>query len=146
MKVYTQRWRLYDAEREVFGNGAYFSNKEACQGYLDRMVKTKWWVDRSPIEYVRAEYPVYSWSGAHKLDEKNARIDYYCTSLNVHTSCHEMGHIFHWIPGKNDERDHNAAFAGGYLAIVRRFMSAKHADELQLAFDKYGVKYKLLDD
>lgn len=135
-----QRYKIYDAEREL--PGVYFSSFEAAQGWLDWVCRTKWWKEHSTIRHIKLIYPTYFMSGATKLDDKNAEISVYAYSLDAITMCHELSHLVYWVPGNDQEKDHNPKFAGVYLAVVKRFMSKRWMERLQKEFEDYGVKWE----
>ena len=133
------RYRIYKAERCL--DKLYFSSADAAQGYLDWVCRTKWWREHTTIRHIRLIYPTYHMSGAIKLDDKNAELSIYATSLDAATLCHEMSHLIAWYPGTNAERDHNATFAGVYLEVVKRYMGVVCKEELIESFEEQGVKW-----
>ena len=134
------RYRIYKAEQAL--DKLYFSSPDAAQGWLDWVGRTKWWKQHSTIRHIRLNYPTYHMSGAIKLDEKNGRLDIYATSLEAATLCHESSHLIVWYPGNNPEKDHNAVFAGVYLAVVKRYMGVVCMAKLLEAFEEEGVKWE----
>lgn len=139
-KQLKQRYKIYAAETDMVR--LYFSTVEAAQGWIDWVCKTKWWKDRCTVRHIKLKYPTYYMSGATKLSDENAEIEVYAYCLDVLTLCHEMAHLIYWIPGNNQEKDHNAKFAGIYIALVKRFIGKAASEELKTCFKEHGVKWE----
>lgn len=139
-----QREMLYALEDQI-GYGGFFSTVEACQGVIDRMLRSAWYQERSPIRFVRAVYPVYGMSGFAKLDPTHGEIGFYASRLCERSLMHEMAHpLVHCRTGTtlaDHEWDHSPEFVGALLLLYRRFNMASTADQLQKLFDSHDVRY-----
>lgn len=135
-----QRYKIYAAE-DIMED--VYTTPEGMQTWFDWIVKTKWWRDRSKVKHIKVVFPVTgAMSGAVKNAPHLATISFGVFSLSHMTACHELAHILAW-PGDDttSEEDHSPHYAGTYLSVVQRYVSAKAAKKLRAEFDKRGVKY-----
>ena len=134
-----QRYKIYKVEDKIASDS---TTSEGMQMWLDWVVRTKWWKERSKIKHVRVVFPtVGKMSGAEKEGPHLACIKFGAFSLDQLTACHELGHILAWDADANDEEDHGPRFVATYLSIVKRFISAEFARDLANDFDEAGVRY-----
>ena len=143
MKRVRQRAKIYAAEKEAWP-ACGSPTPEAAQGWYDWVARTKYWRDRSPIRHFRVIYPVFGKLSGVEVDGDTCIIEFGPFSLTLPGMVHELGHPLDYHPGTDREameRDHNEVFAGIYLALVRRYISAEDADLLQSKFEEKGVKW-----
>jgi len=138
-----QRYKLYACEAKVWPYRGS-TTPEAGQLWFDWVARTKWWRDHSPIRHFRLKFPCFGKMSGIILDGDVAEVEYGAFSLTLQNFVHDLAHILDYHPGASREqmeRDHSPVFAGFLLALVKRYMSADEAKELQSAFDDAGVKY-----
>jgi len=132
-----QRYRIYSFEDEQADD---YTTPDGMQAWFDWVVRTKFWRDRSKVKHVAVGFPVTGgMSGAKKLAPHLARIDFGVFSLCRRTACHELAHILTWDADADAEEDHGPRFAGAYIAVVRRFISAQEAARMEKEFDERGI-------
>jgi len=135
-----QRYKIYESEDAL---DDAWTTPEGMQAWLDWVVKTKFWKERSKVKHIRVVYPVVgAMSGAIKETPHLACIQFGAFSLTMITACHEISHILTW-PGDDStpEEDHGPKFAAMVLEVCKRYISVKIAKKLQKQFDDRGVKY-----
>lgn len=139
-----QRERLYDAE-DAIGFEGFYTTVEAAQMVVDKILRTKWWRQRSRVRFVRVVYPAEGMSGAFPEDDTHWKIEFSPARLCEISLMHEMTHVLVGVTKGNSpahhERDHGPKYAGALLAVWRRFLSARLAKALQDEFDERKVKY-----
>ena len=138
-----QRYKIYKAE---WATWPWYGSPtpEAAQGWYDWVARTKWCRDHSPIRHFRVVYPVFGKLSGVEIDGDTCIIDFGPFSLTWPNMVHELGHPLDYHEGKDRdamERDHNDVFAGIYLALVKRYISADDAILLQNEFVKRDVKW-----
>lgn len=138
-----QMQKIYDLEDSYSSDN---TTPEAMQAWIDWILRTKWWRDRSKIRHVRVVFPVVGKkSGAFREEATWARIEFGVFSLCRQTACHELAHILTWNEDGDDEEDHDDIFAGMYLSLCRRFISAKWGEKMEKDFDEEDIKHKHYD-
>jgi hypothetical protein len=138
-----QRKKLYDCEDAVWPEYGT-PTPEAAQGWYDWVARTKWWRDHSSVKHIRIKYPVFGKFSGIVLEDNVAVVEFGPFSLVKECLLHELGHVLDYHEGTGEaamERDHNPKFAGILLALVRRYMSAGEADELQKEFEARKVRW-----
>jgi hypothetical protein len=134
-----QRYKIYAADEQM---ADVWATPDGMQAWLDWVVKTKWWRDRTKIKHVKVNYPSPGkMSGAVKDGPHLARIDFGPFSLTQLTACHELAHVLTWDAEADPEGDHGPRFAGMFLAVCHRYISAQFSRKLAAAFDAKGVSY-----
>lgn len=141
----TQRWLLYEAEDLVIGPVSWYPSVEWAQADIDRLIKSKWWRDRSQVgQVILSETPAKG-SGAIRISDTHWRVEFSPRALNSLALAHELTHalVGGTVGGsaEDHEQDHSAHFAGAELALVKRFISADVSRRLKQEFDSLGVKY-----
>jgi len=138
-----QMQKIYDLENAYSSDN---TTPEAMQAWIDWILRTKWWRDRSKIRHIRVVFPIVGKkSGAYREEATWARIEFGVFSLSRQTACHELSHILAWNEEGDDEEDHDDIFAGMYLSLCRRFISAEWSGKMETDFDEKGIKHKYYD-
>jgi hypothetical protein len=132
-----QKHLVYEADDE-WGNFGYFAGVGAAQFWLDHIVERRFWRRYKTVRHVRIRYPVTGKCGAHKLDDRNGRIDVRAPRLCEGVLCHELAHFPSWTDGT---RDHRREFCAFYLDIVAHVMGHDTAIILSGIWDRLEVKY-----
>jgi hypothetical protein len=137
----SNRWKIYDAERDAGLNGGPGGTLEGVQAWYDWAIKTKWWREHSVVRHVRVIYPsVGKMSGVIKFfgegERRVAEVHYGVWSMSEGGTMHEATHMMKGllISGADDDRDHLQAFATMYLRVVKRYMGKWSADKLAEQF------------
>jgi len=142
-----QRHRLYDAEDEIANETGWYSSLAGAQFEVDRLIRGKWWRDRSPVVRVDLVYPERE-SGAERITDTHWRIDYSPRALCGINVAHELTHVLMGATAgarlDDHDQDHSAHFAGAELEVVKRLIGRDTAQELRRQFDAFDVKYVVL--
>ena len=139
------RYRIYEAEE---GIGELWTTPDGMQAWMDWVCGTKFWEDNSTVRHIKVKYPIVGpmW-GAFKFtaegERRVAEISFGAFSLCLMTACHEITHLtknLYWEESTN-ERDHGRAFATMELRVVKRYINARAAKELEASFKTHKVDF-----
>lgn len=132
---------VYEAERVLYFNAdaTRFSSIEEAQAYLDYVKSTKFFTARWPGAAKRdisvRESKRYEWAGSY-VDKNKIMLPVW--AMNDLVLLHELAHF---CKTNFSAEDHDAAFCGAYLSLVRHFVSPAQAKSLAYSFKAYGVEF-----
>lgn len=140
-----QRQRVYEAEAQwvqTYGRGASFGSVEACQAYVDRVLRPhRWRLLRRWLlthwHWVPQVHVVRGRQGC-SAHASGKRITLPPWAWNSAVVLHELAHVL--TPGR--EPGHGRLYAHNYLVLVRRMLGRAAAAALRQAFREHRVAYR----
>jgi putative metallohydrolase (TIGR04338 family) len=132
---------VYKAEWDAFGAFlGFFTDTADAQAYIDYIVKSKWWRNRSAVTNITVEYGRNQgkWCYGYRISPTEGKIELLRARLCEGFILHELAHIL----TVGAKYDHGPAFCAKLLEVIERWVSPHTAADLRHAFDKYEVDYK----
>lgn len=128
---------FYDAEANAwfqFPERAQLTTLLSCQRYINRITRTRWFIDKFGYYQIKVVDAPRSWG---PLAAADATTEIFLIRLskgsrNRFTLLHELSHIV------TNRHGHGSTFVKNYLMIVKKFYPRVHS-ELRKSFRKAGV-------
>lgn len=136
---------LYSSEHGI-DPGPDLDDMGEIQGWVDHVVRSRWWRSRSALRKVRVQIQTKREIGARKRSWAKGEIVTY-RPISRQILLHELAHLIIWKNvGKTGRSDHRSEFIATYVEMVEQFMGRRHAKRLarRLLDDKiHGAKVAL---
>ena len=133
----SQRQKLYDAERQAFGDGMLYHRIQECQTVVDVICKSRFWkslLRRNGKHWLLEERlhcaPVKRGGHTACWNENDLFIHLPKTSFTKWVILHELAHA----ATTNKTAAHGPEFARTYLQLVKRFMGQRAYQRLLAEF------------
>lgn len=135
---------LYRAEFNSVGFGGFFTDVEDAQLYVNHIVKSRWWKNRSEVYNVRVEYLQRpgAWCVGDREGQFQGVIQLVHPRLCETYILHELTHVV----TRGVKQDHGPRFCANYLEMIERWMGRQWRNELELAMGNYHVNFSPRED
>jgi len=141
-----QAKKVFVAE-DNFGRGKEFDSLAEIQVWVDKIVASRWWKNRSPFKYVRIMSgqvnALAAWSRPRgkRLYVPTLKLPKWARRelVILHELCH---HMTDPSPHHRRYADHGPEFCKNLLALVKRWMGQDAATDLRASFKTSGVKIR----
>ena len=130
----SQRQRVYDAGASISGRSIGRETIQETVAYVDRVVSSSWWRQRSGVNVVevkdgRGRRSAVAWHNVIAIPR---------WARNERTVLHELAHVLAY----DADPPHGPQYAAAYLALVDRFMGPEAGRALREAYAKHRVKWR----
>ena len=134
----SQRTKVYQAEELLlFPEEKIFPDIEACQRYVDRILRSKWWKKNCLRPWIQITLSERRGGGGTAWGANTIEIGR--RSFRQMLILHELSHC----AVSHLHVKHGREWCNFYLQLVRRFAGAKIANDLKAHFRFMKVKYSL---
>ncbi len=154
----SQQSKLYKAERlhSLWSNNSQFDSLGDVQDWVDKICKSRWFVNRFPRHSLSRKITMLTGRGANGikvLDGRGRRRangstrGYIKLPVWTRSELHILHEIAHVVTSRYTTNNrklpafHGRDFCANYLALVRRFLGKEAGKELKVCFKKTKVKY-----
>lgn len=137
----TQRQKLYNAEKSVFGDAMYEEvlSFAQCQTIVERIKAGQYYQSQKGYKSLKLK----AGQGREKAyyRARNRMISLPPWARNMFVICHEVAHcVAHKTIGESG--GHHASFCTHYANLVAEHITEFQAQELIRAYDRHGVLYQ----
>jgi hypothetical protein len=135
--------KVYEAELAALGYGGFFIDLADAQAWLNDILASAWWKNRSRLRRIDISYGVIKrWCWAYKHPEQphsEAKIDLVRGRLCEAYILHELAHMLAW-PKDDEAEEHGDRFIVALLEIVRHFMPKLYYKRLIKELEERDIK------
>jgi putative metallohydrolase (TIGR04338 family) len=149
----TQKSKLYAAEQVLGKHDVYFKRLADIQSYVDKIVASDWWQERSKYKSVVVLLGRKDSGKAFASRHGRYNGTYYASPYIVlpgpwaathSVVLHELAHVVH--AHSYNEQAHGPEYAKVYIDIVQQFKGSYSARQLRESFEQGGVKIAATSD
>lgn len=143
-----QRQRVYQSESVLSNAGRVFRSVDQMQRYVDRIVESDWWKERSKVEevFVFLGRKDSSTAYAHPAGSYWYGVQQDCPFITIPPTwaardtiiLHELAHIM--VPSVEA---HGPAFCTAFIELVTKFMGTLRGRQLRESMDEHGVTHEI---